>query len=67
VGGWVGGWLVKSDYITTPSAILWDGTFLWAECGNRDNILTENAEFLLKTLVEISYFSFSLIGNIVQR
>ena len=28
------GWLVKSDYITTPSAILYDGSFLWAECGN---------------------------------
>ena len=30
----VGGRLVKSDLITKPSAILKDGSFLWAECGN---------------------------------
>ena len=28
------GWPVKSAFNTTPSAILWDGSFLWAECGN---------------------------------
>ena len=53
--GWMGGWLVKSVFNTTPSAILQDGSFLWTECIKNRETVVHILEFIYKLERDVAF------------